>query len=293
MRQQSLWLSCLVGLGLAASFASGQPAAPSAPAVKLMPCPDGKPVFDHTRIDRSLKEPAYGSEKPLYRFFAFGPEGKTVMAMVADESKGAGSGADTLYVDLNANHDLTEPGEKFTYDKPRPPAKPVKSQQGDLFAFSVTDWGKAILPETSLDVPDEVFKYRLTVTSGFVHILISTRDGTWKAPLRLMDDIPWSQSRQAAPVFRVGGNDFHLKSENFLEVPKGRGTAFENGLGAKVRPGAKFSVDGTAPFFAGSSPSAYLGWFYVEGGHPSLRAWIESAADPSQPVAAEIILRGY
>ena len=67
---------------------------PAPAAVREMPCPDAAPAFDHTKINRDLKEPAYGSERPLYRYFAFGPTGETVIAMVADESKGTGSGVD-------------------------------------------------------------------------------------------------------------------------------------------------------------------------------------------------------
>jgi hypothetical protein len=266
---------------------------PAPAAVREMPCPDAKPAFDHTRINRELKEPAYGSERPLYRYFAFGPDGETVMAMVADESKGTGSGVDTLYIDLNANHDITEPGEKFALAKPRPPGKAVKADRPDLVVISLTDWAKDILPRRRLDVPDPTFVYQMSVGSGFVHITTTTRDNSWRVPLRLMDTIPWSTSRQRAPVFRIGGSDFHLKNEQFVEVHEGRRTLYESGVGRKIRPGTMFSVDGTAPFFAGSSPSAYLGWFYVEGGHPGLRAWIESVEDPSQPVVAEIILRGY
>ncbi len=292
---RALAMMMLVCFGLAApGWLQAEPAPSGKEAnVREMPCPDAKPAFNYASIDRKLKEPPYGSERPLYRFFAFGPEGKTVMAMVADESAGTGKGVDTLYIDLNANHDLTDPDEKFTLEKPRAPTKPVAADHPELVRISLTDWAKAILSQRRLDVPDPVFVYHMSVGSGFVHITTTTRDGSWRVPLRLMDDIPWSASLAEAPVFRIGGSDFHLKNENFLEVHQGRRTLFENGVGRKVRPGSLFSVDGTAPFFAGSSPAAYLGWFYVEGGHPGLRAWIESAEDPSQPVVAEIVLRGY
>src|SRR5262245_41888115 len=58
------------------------------------------------RPDRRLtKEPAYQAA-PKYYLLVFGPEAKTSVWLVFDGT--------TLYVDRNANGDLTEPGERFT-----------------------------------------------------------------------------------------------------------------------------------------------------------------------------------
>ena len=271
-----------------------RPARPDkARALREMPCPDEPPSFDPARIDRKLKEPKYGSDRPLYRFFALGPKGETVVAMVADESQGAGKGVDALYVDLNANGDITEPAEKFAVPSPAPPGKCAKSTRADLATVQLGRWGQRVMPETKLPAADDVLDYRMKIESDIVLVFTATHDGSWRVPLRVMGDVPWSASRERAPVFRVGGSDFHLKNEKFVETHEGRRTLYVSGVGRKVRPGTLLSLDGTAPFFAGSSPEAYLGWYYVEGGHPGLRAHLESTQDPSRRVVSEIILRGY
>jgi hypothetical protein len=63
---------------------------------------------DLTRIDRKIaKEPVY-LNKPKYCLVVFGPEAKFRVWLVRD-------GKD-LYVDLNGNADLTEPGERKQID---------------------------------------------------------------------------------------------------------------------------------------------------------------------------------
>src|SRR5438477_9924634 len=60
-------------------------------------------AVDLTKIDRTIgKEPAYGS-KPKYCLVVFGPEAKSRVWLVLDTN--------VLYVDRNANGDLTEPGK--------------------------------------------------------------------------------------------------------------------------------------------------------------------------------------
>ena len=81
---------------------------PQAAQVNELPHPRPRPEFDHTEIDRALGERLYASAKPAYRFFALGPEGKSIIAMVAYESKGTGTRFDMLYVDLDADHNLTD-----------------------------------------------------------------------------------------------------------------------------------------------------------------------------------------
>lgn len=64
---------------------------------------------DLSQIDRTIrKEPAYQSQ-PSYCLMVFGPEAKTRVWLVQD--------GDRIYVDRNANGDLTEPGEKLTPSK--------------------------------------------------------------------------------------------------------------------------------------------------------------------------------
>ena len=99
-------IALLILIGIAGRAGAAEPAVKPVPPeavakevaaiarTTMIPCPTPQPAFDPVRIDRTLKEPKYVSEKPLYRFFAFGPEGKSVMAMVLDELQGAGKGYD-------------------------------------------------------------------------------------------------------------------------------------------------------------------------------------------------------
>jgi hypothetical protein len=65
---------------------------------------------DLTKIERSLrKEPVYQTKMPKYCLLVFGPEAKTRVWLVLDGK--------TLYVDRNANGDLTDDGEKIAGKK--------------------------------------------------------------------------------------------------------------------------------------------------------------------------------
>ncbi len=60
----------------------------------------------------TLKEPRYGSKRPLYFHVVFGKEGKNPMLGVVDESGGTGAGYDVAYVDENMNGNLTDDAAK-------------------------------------------------------------------------------------------------------------------------------------------------------------------------------------
>jgi hypothetical protein len=64
-------------------------------------------------IDRRIpKEPKYNATRPLYGLLAFGPAAQKPAWMVLDRSKPDSDRYDLLYVDLNANGDLTESAER-------------------------------------------------------------------------------------------------------------------------------------------------------------------------------------
>jgi hypothetical protein len=56
-------------------------------------------------------QPAYFSREPLYTFIRVGTGGDDVIVMALDESRGTGSGYNTLYVDANNNNDLSDDPE--------------------------------------------------------------------------------------------------------------------------------------------------------------------------------------
>jgi hypothetical protein len=70
---------------------------------------------DLSKVDRALKkEPAYVCKKPLYGLAVFGPKADKRVWLVLDKSKPDAPGYDVLYVDRNADGDLTGPGERVT-----------------------------------------------------------------------------------------------------------------------------------------------------------------------------------
>ncbi len=65
-------------------------------------------------VDRRIqKEPKYIAKRPLYGLLAFGPTAEKRIWMVLDHSKPEVELYDLLYVDLNANGDLTESTERL------------------------------------------------------------------------------------------------------------------------------------------------------------------------------------
>src|SRR5690348_5507153 len=76
-------------------------------ALLLAPTPAG--AANLGKIERSIKKEARYKGKPKYCLLVFGPEARTKVWLVHD--------GDTLYVDRNANGDLTEPGEKVRAEK--------------------------------------------------------------------------------------------------------------------------------------------------------------------------------
>src|SRR5262249_14552373 len=88
------------------------------------------PAADFGRTDAPAKEPALASP-PRYCLLAFGLEAKArVWVVVA---------GDAVYVDCNANGDLTEPGEKFALSKPQPIGVPPYTEQREVAGITVTD----------------------------------------------------------------------------------------------------------------------------------------------------------
>jgi hypothetical protein len=65
-------------------------------------------------VDRVIpKEPKYVGKRPLYGLLVFGPTAQKRIWIVLDQSKPGAALYDVLYVDLNANGDLTEQTERF------------------------------------------------------------------------------------------------------------------------------------------------------------------------------------
>ena len=275
-RNVSRWRCCMALPGVAVLLAAGVATAEK---------------FDYAKINRQLVEPKYVSQAPAYRFLAFGPEGKAIVAMVIDESGGAGTGVDTLYVDLNANGDLTEKGERFALPKAHN-TKAFGRMPGrsDLILARLAAWGTTIIPDRKLDVPDPKLSYTFFIGSGFTRVHTRLLDGSWGFPMRVMDGgVPWSTDKAKAPVVRFGGPEFTLANDGFARRrPAGARNAQVVDADKAVKtimPGDNIYLDGTAPFFAGSSPEIGLGMgagVYCPWSDRNIQAWIESAAQPGK-----------
>jgi len=73
---------------------------------------------DLAMIDRTIrKEPTYTSKQPLYGLAVFGPKAQARVWMVLDKSKPDADDYDVLHIDLNADGDMTGPGERLTFDE--------------------------------------------------------------------------------------------------------------------------------------------------------------------------------
>jgi hypothetical protein len=83
------------------------------------------PAADLTKVDRAIrKEPAYQTKDPRYCLLVFGPETKTRVWLVQDGSR--------LYVDRNANGDLTDDGGPVEAPGPADAGQAVTFAAGDI-----------------------------------------------------------------------------------------------------------------------------------------------------------------
>ena len=311
--KQVLSVACLV-IGILGRADAAEPAAKPAPdavakevaaitRTTVIPCPTPKPVFDHTKIDRTLKEPKFVSEKPAYRFFAFGPEGKSVMAMVLDESQGTGKGYDVLYMDLNLDRDITAADEKFACKSAAAPTKAVVPERLQCAvpaggaSCPLPDAASAPVPaaiwcinpvpadpaplKRKLDIADPQFDYDLECQTANWYIHCALKSGDWHARLTLYGrGNVYAQDKAAAPVYRFGGTEWTFNHNGGTE----RTFNLEGLRGQSLKTGEALAIEAVRPFFAGSSPAVLFenGSCWVHGGYTHARWSLESLERPSE-----------
>ena len=309
-------LVLLVMWGMAVWANAAEPAAkplPADAAVKepaaitrttVLPCPIPRPAFDHTKIDRTLKEPKYVSEKPAYRFFAFGPEGKSVMAMVLDESQGTGKGYDVYYLDLNFDRDVTGSGERFACKQPvaavmsdYKPEKPATAVVCDMNADGKETCTIGLSPDLlkenasslpqvpalcvnpepadraslarKLEVLDPLFDYFVDWGGGKWELRCTLKSGDWHTRSSMYGTgNVWSTDKAGAPVYRFGGMEWDFRQDGLK--------------GKTLKPGDALVVEAVKPFFAGSSPEVQQGDSRVYGGYTHARYSLESLERPGE-----------
>lgn len=69
---------------------------------------------DLSQVDRRIaKQPAYRARRPLYGLLVLGPAAQARIWMVLDQSDPGGGRYDVLYLDRDADGDLTDPAERL------------------------------------------------------------------------------------------------------------------------------------------------------------------------------------
>lgn len=100
--------------------------------------------IDFAAVPRTIgRLPSLIFEKQLYGLFLFGPHGETRVWAVLDQSGQGESIYDVLHLDVNANGDLTEPGERFD-------AAAISVGEQVKYEFKI---GRFVQPGTPADGP--------------------------------------------------------------------------------------------------------------------------------------------
>ena len=159
MRRKGLFRAAVLVLCVAAACTSCRvlmrpPRPPAPPATYQLECQPVPP-------EALVAEPQYFSEHPLYGSFQLADSDDNTYTIVIDESKGTGSGYDTLYIDANNNEDLT--------DDPKLSETPSPHRQSRL---------EFPLVEISVEIGGREYPYYLTPStqtySGRTDILVSS-----------------------------------------------------------------------------------------------------------------------
>ena len=173
-----------------------------------------------------LKEPRYGSKRPLYFCVVFGKEGKNPMLGVVDESGGIGAGYDVAYVDENMNGDLTddaarefprrERGSRAGELEPRfefkGPFKREESTKYSLNIYSLTSKNRRNLQENEyyffwyLDTKEWSYFF----INGKIGLFSSAADALKGKPVHLGGECKWeisSQIRDSKSLVSAGLKD--------------------------------------------------------------------------------------
>jgi len=174
----------------------------------------------------SLKEPAYGSQKPVYAKVALTEDGSRVLSVVFDESKGTGNGYDVLYADVDSNGAFDEP-EKVT-------AKSWKCSPTGLHCD---------FPAVRLSVAPKSEGLGKTcdcaITFNYAKHTYTTQLTTARAPrgLSLVSRVLTASTQKAAPAVTTTTNESFSASGN-IKVGEGS-TQWEYSFGNAIKPAEK------------------------------------------------------
>lgn len=165
-------------------------------------------AVDLDRLERKIqREPAYRSGRPLYAMLAFGQHAQTRLWLVQD--------GEDLYVDLDADGDLTDPGEHLQ-PLPEHRARYVPIARETWF------WGLAgLLAEGGR--PRHTDFEVIGNDAGWQHVSLKVRHPAFAEPLKVT--VGWYPTRapQSAPVLWCDGP---LRLVAVLEPEAERRTSF-------------------------------------------------------------------
>lgn len=142
-----------------------------------LPVRASEPTFDLSKLDRKIaRTPKFRTAKQVYCLLALGPEAKSTVWLIIDGKR--------LYVDRNANGDLTEVGEQIELGDDATDEGFREFAGGSIQAAGRT--------HTNLTV------WMLSATSGFVGLKIDGKLEQQAFPTL-------TNSPQTAPVLHLGG----------------------------------------------------------------------------------------
>jgi len=210
----------LLATSATVSFSAPPPAAQAAPSGPI----------DFANVSRELgKLPEFKTARPLYGLFLFGPRGETRVWAVLEKSRRDTPVYDVLHLDLNANGDLTDPGERFT----------GKESDGAETVFTI---GRFVQPGTPAEAPRVHTDFSITRSPSRVSYRMRWNGG----PITMGCYGPDGESYgnftadpKTAPIL-VPGHDLPFQFETWMsgDLVRGRENSF------KVFVGNRGSVKG-------------------------------------------------
>ncbi len=161
---------------------------------------------DLSWVKRTLKKtPAYKSDKVRYTVWVLGQDRTATMVMAWDESKGPGTGYDTVYLDKNFNGDLTEEGEMLHH--PIPPKTGKKAPQVAFDVSGIKDSsGKSYRMYMLME--NGRYHWKSGFYTSWPNPANAKRPHSYKVGLLPGNlQIRFSNTLENAPVYRLGGGD--------------------------------------------------------------------------------------
>jgi hypothetical protein len=205
----------------------------------IAPSPETGGPIDFSKVPRTIgKLPECKASKPLYGLFLFGAKGETRVWAVLDKSRPDAQAFDLLYLDLNANGDLTDEGERF---------------QGKVTnvvdeAHSTFTIGRFVQPGTPPESPHVHTEFSITWTPNRVSYRMHWNGG----PITMGCYGPDAESYggfttdpKTAPIL-VPGHDLPFQFETWCsgELERGRENTFKVFVGNRgSKKGAFSTVD--------------------------------------------------